>query len=113
MVLVMIGGGYLMGVVFRVSPLHLVVKPSPTEREAIQAKKRHKDIITDVTELPTGRAWEMVVPLSTLEDLVKIADGLGKVVLHHAGRERHTYYVIEGMVRYEYVSTPFTTDSQS
>jgi hypothetical protein len=113
MVLIMIGSGYLMGVVFRVRPLRLIAKPSPTEREAIQAKKRHKDIITEVPELPTGRAWETVVPISTLEDLVKIADGLGKVVLHYAGREQHTYYVIEGMVRYEYVSAPFSADSQA
>jgi hypothetical protein len=100
MLLVMAGCGYVMGMLFRVKP----VKPSLMEQEARRVRKKYKDLIVDIDELPGVRAGETVIPLNSLADITTIADGLGKVVLHQAEKEKHTYCVIDGMVRYDYIS---------
>lgn len=43
--------------------------------------------------------------VSSLDDLIKVADELGKIVLHQAKEDKHTYCVIDSLTRYEYVST--------
>lgn len=79
-------------------------KLSPIEEEALRAIKKHKDVIVDIGELPQATAREMVVQLSSLDELVKAADGLLKPVLHKAEVHKHTYCVIDGLTRYEYIS---------
>ena len=82
------------------------VKPIPVstvEAKARQARKKHKDIIIDILKLPEAKAEEIVISLSSLDDLVKAADALLKPVLHKAEPEKHTYCVIDGLTRYEYV----------
>ena len=78
------------------------------EAEAIQAKKKHKDIIVDVQALLPAKAEEVVIPLDDLDELVKVADAILKPVLHRAEVAKHTYYVIDGAVRYQYVSDLLT-----
>jgi len=75
------------------------------EEEALQAKRKHKGIIVDVGELPPVQAGEAVITVGSVEELVKTADALLKPVLHHAGTDKHTYCVIDGGVRYLYVSS--------
>ena len=93
---------YLLSVVlnvwFKPWPLH------PIEEEALRAKKKHKEVLADVDELPEAKAREVVIPLSSLDELVKAADTLLKPVLHKAEPEKHTYCVIDGATRYQYVS---------
>jgi len=76
---------------------------SSMEEEALRAKRKHKGVIVDVSELPPAGAGEVVIPIGSVDELVSIADALLKPVLHHARADRHTYCVIDGGVRYLYV----------
>jgi len=76
---------------------------SRMEEEALRAKRKHKGVIVDVSELPPAGAGEVVIPIGSVDELVSIADALLKPVLHHARTNKHTYCVIDGGVRYLYV----------
>jgi hypothetical protein len=77
---------------------------SKIQAEASRAKKKHKNVIVDITNLPEARHEQVVIPVGSLEELIKAADGLLKPVLHKAQANRHTYCVIDGLTRYEYIS---------
>ena len=79
---------------------------SRLEEEALRAKRKHRNVIVDVSELPSTGAAEVVIPISSVDELVRTADALLKPVLHHAEADKHTYCVIDGAVRYQYVSQP-------
>jgi hypothetical protein len=81
-----------------------VVVISRAEEEALRAKRKHKGVIVDVAELPPAGAGETVIPIGSVDELVGIADALLKPVLHHARADKHTYCVIDGVVRYLYVA---------
>lgn len=88
--------------------LNVWLKPkklSRIEEEALRAKKKYKNAIVDIKELPEAKADETVIWLSSLDELVKAADALLKPVLHKAEPERHAYCVIDGLTRYQYVVT--------
>lgn len=74
------------------------------EKEARQAKRKYRDVIVDVTDLPAVTAEQLVIPVKSLKDLTQTADQLLRPVLHKAEADKHTYCVIDGMTRYEYVS---------
>ena len=76
---------------------------SEMEEEALRAKRKHKGLILDVGELPPIKADETVIHIGSVDELVSTADALLKPVLHHVGVDRHTYFVIDGAVRYLYV----------
>jgi len=76
---------------------------SAGEAEAARARKKYRQMMVDVEELPGVKPTETVIPLSSLDDLVRIADDLVKPVLHQAEAGRHTYCVIDSGVRYLYV----------
>jgi hypothetical protein len=76
---------------------------SSMEDEALRAKRKHKGVIVDVAELPPAGVREAVIPISSVDELVSIADALLKPVLHHAGADKHAYCVIDGGVRYLHV----------
>jgi hypothetical protein len=80
------------------------VAVSSVEAEALRAKRKHKGVIVDVGELPPMGAGESVIPVGSVDELVTTADALLKPVLHHTEADRHTYCVIDGGVRYVYVS---------
>ena len=71
--------------------------------EAARAKKKYRQLMVDVEELPEVKPTETVIPLNSLDDLVRIADDLVKPVLHRAEEGRHTYCIIDSGVRYLYV----------
>jgi hypothetical protein len=73
------------------------------EAEAARARKKYRQMMVDVEELPGVKPTETVIPLNSLDDLVRIADDLVKPVLHQVEKGRHTYCVIDGGVRYLYV----------
>jgi hypothetical protein len=75
------------------------------EQEALYVKKKYKKIIADVEQLPKATFDETVISLDSLDELVKIADSLLKPVLHKHESHKHTYCVIDGKTRYEYVLT--------
>jgi hypothetical protein len=80
-----------------------VAMVSAGEAEAARAKKKYKQIMVDVEELPEVKPTEIVIPLNSLDDLVRIADDLVKPILHWVQEGRHSYCVIDSGVRYLYV----------
>ncbi len=56
--------------------------------------------IMEVAEEPSLGARMTSVPMGSLEDLVNIGVGLGKPVLYL--KRANTFYVLDGLVRYEY-----------
>lgn len=74
------------------------------EKEAQQARKKYRDLIVDVTEVPEVKAGETVISLSSLDDLITAAEELLKPVLHKSEKDKHTYCAIDGLTRYQYVS---------
>jgi hypothetical protein len=80
---------------------------SKIEEEAFRAKKKYKNVIVDTRKLPAVKPEETVIACGSLEDLIKISDSLLKPILHQAGVDKHTYCVIDGLTRYEYVSELF------
>lgn len=78
-------------------------KLTEVDRQAQQAKKKYKDMIVDIKELPRVKSGETVVSLESLDDLVKAAEGLLKPVLHKGEAQRHIYFVLDASTRYEYV----------
>jgi hypothetical protein len=79
---------------------------SGMEEEALRAKRKHKGVIVDVSELPATGAGEAVIPIGSVDELVRTADALLKPVLHKAETDKHTYCVIDGAIRYQYMSQP-------
>ncbi len=77
---------------------------SGIEEEALRAKRKHKGVIVDVSELPEAGSKEVVIPIGSVDELVRAADALLKPVLHHAEADKHTYCVIDAGTRYLYVS---------
>lgn len=75
---------------------------SAGEAEAARARKKYKQLLVDVDALPEVKATETVIPLISLDDLVRIADDLARPVLYQAGGGRHSYCVIDSGVRYLY-----------
>jgi hypothetical protein len=77
---------------------------SKIAQEAFRAKKKHRNVIVDIAKLPAAQREQVVIPVGSLEELIKVADNLLKPVLHQAGADKHTYCVIDGLTRYEYIS---------
>ena len=76
---------------------------STGEAEVARARRKYKQIMVDVEELPEAKPSDTVVPLSSVDDLARIADDLARPVLHRAEEGRHSYCVIDGGLRYLYV----------
>jgi len=86
------------------SQIQLRLAPISTgEAEAARARKKYRQMMVDVEELPGVKPTETVIPLNSLDDLVRIADDLVKPILHQVEKGRHTYCIIDGGVRYLYV----------
>jgi len=73
------------------------------DEAALRARKKYKGAIVDVEELPQAEASQMVVSFTSLDELVRAADTLFKPVLHKVEPEKHTYCIIDGLTRYQYV----------
>jgi hypothetical protein len=97
---------YLLVVYARFKPAGL----PEIESEARRARRKYKDLIIDVQELPATTVIERVISLNALDELITTAEELGKVVLHKAEKEKHTYCVVDTMTRYQYVSEPELPD---
>jgi hypothetical protein len=85
------------------------------EKEAIAAGKKYADRIAEASGR-TPIAGEKVISLGSIEDLVKVADELGKPIIHQpptATERRHAYYIIEGTIQYQYLITKQTKERRS
>ncbi len=79
-------------------------KLPPADEEAKQAKRKHKDMILDVKEMPLMTVPDGLVELSALAELVRVADGMAKPVLHKVEDDNHIYLVITENAQYLYMS---------
>jgi len=80
-------------------------EPPLVEKEAVQAKKKYGDLMVEATG-QTPLEGERIVSLGSMEDLIKVADELGKPIIHQppsASEKRHVYYVFDVATRYQYV----------
>lgn len=102
----------LLGFVFVVWNASRIRGPA-LEEEARRAKKKFKKVIVDVAELPTIRFEETIIRFDSLDELATAADTLLKPVLHQATANKHTYCVIDGLTRYEYISELGPPDEDS
>jgi len=90
--------------------LYIKFKPeklSQIEREAQRASKKYGSRMAEATS-QTLLEGEKIISLGSMEDLIKVADELGKPIIHQAPttpEEPHAYYVFDGATRYQYVVT--------
>ena len=77
-------------------------KTDRTEKIVKWIKKKYGDWIVDSDEVPSA---EKIIPLNSLEDLMKVADNMGKPVIHIApnGEHSHLYCVLDGEIQYRYI----------
>ena len=75
--------------------------PKPKEKPLREVVKPYKDIIAESYE-PIRRKGEVVITMNSMKDLVKVSDNLSKPVLHIQSGKTHTYYVYDGLTKYEY-----------
>ena len=75
------------------------------EKEALSVGKKYADRIAQASS-QTPVASEKIISLGSIEDLVKVADELGKPIMHQpptTSEKQHTYYVIDGASQYQYI----------
>ena len=70
------------------------------EREAQALHKKYAERVAEVRG-PVVVSGE-TIPLNSMEDLVKIADELGKPIFHQSAEGDQLYYVLDGTTRYQY-----------
>jgi len=76
---------------------------SSIEQESQNLQKKYGERIAEVKG-PVVVSGE-TIPLSSMEDLVKIADELGKPIFHQLAvmpEAGQLYYVLDGTTRYQY-----------
>jgi len=75
--------------------------PKAREKPIKDLVKPYRGIISD--SLGSMRVkGEIVITMSSLEDLVKVSDNLGKPIVHTRRDKTHTYYLYDGTVKYEF-----------
>jgi hypothetical protein len=90
-------------------------EPPIFEKEALAAGKKYADRIAKASS-QTPMAGEKIISLDSIDDLVKVADELGKPIIHQpstAAEKRHTYYVIDGATQYQYIITKQSKERRS
>lgn len=81
--------------------LFMGARPKKPERlEEIIAP--FKEAVVEVAKEPVYGERVTTIAMKSLEDLVYIAEGLAKPVLYLRKEQVHTFYVLDGPVRYEY-----------
>ena len=78
------------------------------EKEAFQVRKKYGERMVEAAS-QTPMPGEKTISLGSMEDLIKVADELGKPIIHQPPRtseRRHAYYVFDGTTRYQYVLSP-------
>jgi hypothetical protein len=82
--------------------LFLRARPEKPEKAVEEMISPFKEAMVEVAGEPEYREQRATVRMKSLEDLVYIAEGLAKPVLHLREERVHTFYVLDGPVRYEY-----------
>jgi len=82
--------------------LFLRARPEKPEKVVEEMIAPFREAMVEVAEEPAYKEQRATVRMKSLEDLVYIAEGLAKPVLHLREERVHTFYVLDGPVRYEY-----------
>jgi hypothetical protein len=80
-------------------------RPDQAARNARLAgdiNRKYKAMVVEVGNAPEGRTGEAVLPVASMEDLMKVGQGLLKPVHHAAEEGTHIYWVYDDTKRYEY-----------
>ena len=84
-------------------------RPKRPEKKVEKIIEPFKEAVLEVAEEPSYKERRTTVAMKSLEDLVSLAEGLGKPVLYlrkppeiPAAEQMHTFYVLDGATRYEY-----------
>ena len=101
----LVGAVILLAVMFALATKNKPVTDSKVARQArsIQRKYRKRFVEADPTE--PNLPGQEVVPLTSIEDLVRLSNELLKPMVHHGHPNpgnSHLYYVVDGSTRYEF-----------
>jgi hypothetical protein len=77
---------------------------SVLEQELKTNRKKFGDLISEVSVYPIIRPGEVIISVSSLEALANISSNSLKAILLKIEPDKHTYCVLDGLVRYEYIS---------
>jgi hypothetical protein len=88
------------------------ITPTTSEKLIQELTEPYRDIIVEATKEQTPQG-QTIIPIKTLEDLVKIADTLTKPIVHFQKpptpenkEPMDIFYVLDDITRYEYNITP-------
>jgi len=85
--------------------VYLRTRPAPTLRDALKKDlKKHGELISEVADLAPMKEGNILIPVNSLEELVKIANNSLKPVLLKVDPEKLTYRVIDRSTIYEYIN---------
>ena len=79
-----------------------VVTLSPAEVKARQISQKYKELIVEVNERPGFKSEQTVLPMDSIQDLIKVAQGLLKPIHHVAEKDAHIYWVNDDSTRYQF-----------
>ena len=77
---------------------------SVTRRDAAAIRRKYKDLVVDVTELPPTQDTQAVIEVSSLDALAVVAERLLRPVLRKAVPDGWIYCVVDGPTTYQYIS---------
>ena len=84
-------------------------RPKRREKAVEKVIEPFKEAIMEVAKEPSYKGQRATIAMKSLEDLVSMAEGLGKPVLYlrkppriPGAEQVHTFYVLDGVTRYEY-----------
>jgi len=77
-------------------------KVTLSEQMHLHAKKKFQDYMIEVTSQPP-KFENATIPVTSIEELARIAEGMNKPVLHFKANGYHKYYIITESVVYMYI----------
>ena len=75
-----------------------------TDKRVRKILKKYGEWIVETEKLPTIEDAK-IIPMKSLDDLVKISEELGKPIIHVASDKdkKHVFYVLDDQIHYQYV----------
>ena len=93
-------------IIFIVFTVFTTTEEIPTKdiaaRQLKKIKKKYGEWIVETEKLPTTKDAK-IIPMKTLDDLIKISEELGKPVIHTTIDRKHTFCVFDDQMHYQYV----------
>jgi len=77
-------------------------RPKRPEKLVEEMIAPFKEAVVEVAKRPSYKERTTTIAVKSLDDLAYLAGGLGKPVLYLRKGKVHTFYVLDGPVRYEY-----------